>query len=155
MITDKLYSDIQNICESKGLNLYDIEMLKENDSILLRISLYKKSGITLDDCEEISNIISPLLDVELENLENYNLEVSSPGVERVLKKPNHFKYSLGELVEIRMLDKSVLKGVLKDFDNENIMIESRLDSKKKGAIESKKIPLKDCKKIKTIFELEN
>lgn len=143
MINEQLYNNIQNICESNGLNLYDIEILKENNDTLIRISLYKKNGITLDDCENISNIISPLLDVELENLENYHLEVSSPGIERVLKKPNHFKYSVGELIEVKLSDKSVIEGVLEGFDNENIIIES------------KQIPLKECKKIKTIFKWKN
>lgn len=154
MINTELYTKIEKIIESKGLNLYDIETLKENDETLLRISLFKKNGVTLDDCEEISTILSPLLDVELDSKNSYILEVSSPGIERVLKKPNHFKYSINELIEIKMNDKSVFKGILKDYNDENLLIDI-MDSKRKKVIESRTLPLQECKKIKTIFEWEN
>lgn len=145
MIDTQLQEKIQNLIESKGLNLYDIEVLKENNEILLRISLFKQGGVNLNDCEEITNLISPLLDVELQNVENYFLEVSSPGIERVLKKQNHFKYSINELIEIKMNDKTTLRGILLDYKND--IIEIKKDSK-----DVLQIPLGECKKVKTIFE---
>ena len=90
MITQDLHDKIESLITQKGLELYDIELLKENESMILRISIFKKEGISLDDCENISTLIAPLLDVELSDLEAYHLEVSSPGVERNLKKPKHF-----------------------------------------------------------------
>lgn len=160
---EKLYDILEKVIESKGLKLYDIELLKENNEILLRISLFKKDGVSLQDCENITNLISPLLDVECQELENYTLEVSSPGLERVLKKERHFLLSKNELIEIKMNDKSVCKGILKDY-KDNVLsveiIESKKDSNKsikkenKDSIESKiiDIPLSDVKKVKSIFE---
>lgn len=160
---EKLYDILEKVIESKGLKLYDIELLKENNEILLRISLFKKDGVSLQDCENITNLISPLLDVECQELENYTLEVSSPGLERVLKKERHFLLSKNELIEIKMNDKSVCKGILKDY-KDNVLsveiIESKKDSNKsikkenKDTIESKiiDIPLSDVKKVKSIFE---
>lgn len=160
---EKLYDILEKVIESKGLKLYDIELLKENNEILLRISLFKKYGVSLQDCENITNLISPLLDVECQELENYTLEVSSPGLERVLKKERHFLLSKNELIEIKMNDKSVCKGILKDY-KDNVLsveiIESKKDSNKsikkenKDSIESKiiDIPLSDVKKVKSIFE---
>lgn len=166
MITQELSNQLQKIIESKGMKLYDIETLRENDLLLLRISLFKQGGISLQDCEDISTIISPILDVELQNIESYHLEVSSPGIERILKKPTHFLYSIGEQVEIRLYNKTTIKGRLHSYHNENIEI---IPLQQKSPVKSKKpqcnqhinsdiseaplsIALKDCKKVKTIFD---
>ncbi|MWV62629.1 ribosome maturation factor RimP [Helicobacter saguini] len=148
---EKLYEILEKVIESKGLKLYDIELLKENDEMLLRISLYKKGGVNLQDCENITNLISPLLDVECQELENYTLEVSSPGLERVLKKERHFLLSKNDLIQIKMNDKSTIKGILKDFKDNILSVEVK-DSKDSKTLQ---IPLSECKKVKTFFEFNS
>lgn len=157
-MVEKLYDILEKVIESKGLKIYDIELLKENDNLLLRISIFKNGGVTLEDCENITNLISPLLDVELENMENYTLEVSSPGLERTLKKDRHFLYSKNDLIEIKMMDKSVIKGILRDYKDGILSVESSGDFIKSSGdfAESKiiQIPFSECKRVRSIFEFK-
>lgn len=139
MIEDK----IKAICESFDVSLYDIEITKEGDYNYFRVYIQRDSGVDLDICGEISKIISPLLDVEYNSSSPYFLEVSSPGIERTLKKPHHYEKSLGSNIKIKMTDRK-LKGVLKEFDGENITIDS--------ANESHTIPLSDIKSASTYFK---
>ncbi|MFP4331841.1 MAG: ribosome maturation factor RimP [Campylobacterales bacterium] len=139
MIEDK----IRAVVESFGARLYDIEIVKEGDYNYFRVFIQKDDGINLDLCGEISKIISPLLDVEYQSSAPYFLEVSSPGIERALKKPQHFMNSIGSNVKIKMSE-GKLKGVLKEFDGEKITVQSANDSKK--------IPLNEIKSASTYFK---
>ena len=123
MLKEQTESKIEQLAQSKGLYVYDIDFFKEDNRPILRISITRKapmqaldskdtSAVSLQDCQELSELISPLLDVEDINLESYALEVSSPGLERILKKPRHFAHSLGEKVSIKKTDKSVIKEQL-------------------------------------------
>ncbi|MDE7235985.1 MAG: ribosome maturation factor, partial [Helicobacter japonicus] len=87
---------IAKMASTFGLYIYDIAMLKENEQCILRISITRKApmqvldsqnsnAVSLQDCQDLSEVISPLLDVEEANLPPYFLEVSSPGLERILK----------------------------------------------------------------------
>ena len=115
MIDLALESQIANLAESMGFVLYDIVWVKENEQNILRVSLTKphnggtntpRDSITLDECALFSTALSPLLDVALEQSHAYHLEVSSPGLERTLKKPKHFALSLGEEVSVVLKEKS-------------------------------------------------
>lgn len=139
MIEDR----IRAVVESFGATLYDIEIVKEGDYNYFRVFIQKDDGVNLDLCGEISKIISPLLDVEYQSSTPYFLEVSSPGVERALKKPHHFINSIGSDVKIKMSE-GKLKGVLKEFDGENITVQS--------ANECKKIPINEIKSAYTYFK---
>ena len=158
MITQDLQDKLSALITQKDMKLYDVELLKENEIMILRISIFKQGGVTLDDCEAISTLISPLLDVELADLEAYHLEVSSPGIERTLKKPQHFLCSIGQKVAITLLDKSILTGILESYNNQEITIkEIPKPAKNKQKIMEKgtkqhTILLHECKKVKTIFE---
>ncbi|RDU73338.1 ribosome maturation factor RimP [Helicobacter aurati] len=157
MISDTLYNQLDKLIESKGIGLYGIDFLKDDATRILRISIYKKNGITLDDCETISNLISPLLDVELQDEDAYHLEVSSPGVERVLKEPKHFFYSIGENIEIYLFNKQIIRGILKEYcpanqDSDSYIVIDVTDSKNKRYPKGlQSIILRDCKKVKTFF----
>ena len=98
LISQELQAKIQKLVESFGCKIYDITTLKENENQILRISITKKPSVSLDDCQEVSLALSPLLDVEIPNFEKYYLEVSSPGIERPLKTKKHFEDARGELV---------------------------------------------------------
>ncbi|MCE3037223.1 ribosome maturation factor RimP [Helicobacter sp. faydin-H20] len=144
-MTQELENKIERMIESLGYVLYDIAFLKENDSHILRISITNKENkITLDMCQEVSEVLSPLLDVEILDEKSYFLEVSSPGVERVLKTSRHFLLSLNQKVQVRLDNKEEFEAILKDYQDEKVVFEINGDIKS--------FDLKALKKVKTILE---
>lgn len=121
---DDLYEALHTAIKGCGVDVYDIEKLRENESHILRVSITSPLGITLDKCAEVSSIISPILDIYEPMSGKYNLEVSSPGIERKLKNPEHFKASIGELVEIKDFDKNKTKGKILKADDLEVTIDS-------------------------------
>ena len=107
-----------------GVELYDIVNVKENDTSIYRIFITSKDGINLDKCAEISRLISPLLDVHEPLGGKYNLEVSSPGIERKLKRPAHYVASIGDNIRVKDYDKNVTLGKLKAADDNEIVLET-------------------------------
>lgn len=140
MISAELEEKLSKYVQSCGCDLYDIAMSKEFNQDVLRVFITSKEGITLDKCQEVSQLISPLLDVEDPIASKYILEVSSPGIERVLKKPRHFMFSIGENIEVKMMDKSVLEGILESCDEDGFVVGTQ------------KIPYSQTKKVKTVFQ---
>lgn len=125
----KIWELAEPIVREKGCYLYDVEYVKEGGIWFLRVFADKEeTGISLDECEEISRALSDVLDREDPIDRNYYLEVSSPGVERKLKTSEHFRRYLGETVDVglyRPIDGSKqLTGVLKDFDGKTIFLET-------------------------------
>ena len=115
------------IAKENGCYLYDVEYLKEGGFWFLRVYVDKEGGISLDECELVSRSLSEVLDKEAPIDRNYYLEVSSPGVERKLKTPEHFKRYLGETVDVGLY-KAIggakqLTGTLKDYDGETVSLE--------------------------------
>lgn len=115
------------IAKENGCYLYDVEYLKEGGFWFLRVYVDKEGGISLDECELVSRSLSEVLDKEDPIDRNYYLEVSSPGVERKLKTPEHFKRYLGETVDVGLY-KAIggakqLTGTLKDYDGETVSLE--------------------------------
>ena len=108
-------------CEAQ---LYDIVTTKENDKNIFRVYVTSKEGISLDKCAEISRMISPILDIDEPMSGVYNLEVSSPGIERRLKKPQHFIVSLGEKIKLKDFEKNTIKGELVFADDSEIKIKT-------------------------------
>ena len=85
-----------------GLKLWDVEYVKEGADYVLRITIDSDEGITIDDCERFHRAIDPLLD-EADPIESsYRLEVSSPGIERTLTRPEHFRAMQGSEVEVKL-----------------------------------------------------
>ena len=120
------------IVEQEGIEIYDVEYLKEGTIWYLRVYLMKPDGITIQDCEKVSRAMSEILDVEDYIEEAYVFEVSSPGLGRTLKKDKHLAMSVGEEVEIRTY-KAINKqkefiGILEDFDKEKIVINIENDT---------------------------
>ncbi len=121
--------ELQKLVESCGVKLYDEEIVSENGKAIYRISIIKDGGVTLEDCERVSRILSPILDVEEPMSEKYTLEVSSPGLERKLSKPQHFALSVGELVKFSLhgdKDGRVGKLVATDEENVEFLVEGEL-----------------------------
>jgi ribosome maturation factor RimP len=120
-----LESDIKSIVESVGASLYDTVVTSEFGETIFRVSVTEQGSksISLDKCVEISHLLSPLLDVTSPVGGEYRLEVSSPGIERKLIKPEHFKSSIGEKVSITTKAKEKYKGSLKSANNESIIVD--------------------------------
>jgi ribosome maturation factor RimP len=116
------------IMEKYNFELVDVEYVKEAGSWYLRAYVDKEGGITVDDCEVVSRLLSDWLDQEDFIEDSYIMEVSSPGLGRPLKKDKDFARSLGEEVEIRLYkarDKQKdFTGLMKAYDAETVTIET-------------------------------
>ena len=119
-----LEESIKLAVESLGANLYDIVNAKEHDRNIFRVLVTAENGISLDKCAEISRMISPILDVDEPMGGEYILEVSSPGIERKLRKKDHFIASVGEKVKIKNFAMEIFKGELISADNEKIVVKT-------------------------------
>jgi ribosome maturation factor RimP len=85
-----------------GLRVWGVEYLGQGKHSMLRIYIDRDEGVTIDDCEVVSKQVSELLDVEEALTSSYTLEVSSPGMDRVLFKPEQYAESIGETVDVRL-----------------------------------------------------
>ena len=140
---------LKKVIEDCGVKLYDTEIVNENDEKIVRVYIVKKEGITLEDCTKVSQIISPLLDLEPPVSGEYRLEVSSPGIERKLTKLDHLKLSVGELIKatIKEDDKSrKIKGELLSVDGDKIKVFD------KNTKETKEFSYNDLIKAKTYYQ---
>jgi ribosome maturation factor RimP len=84
-----------------GFELVDVEWLREGPAWVLRVYVDRPGGVTVDHCQELSRTIEPILDVEDFIEPAYNLEVSSPGLERPLRKPEHFDRFAGQRAHVK------------------------------------------------------
>lgn len=87
-----------------GMEVVDVEYKREGRAMVLRLFLDRDGGITLDDCAQVSRELSEILDVEDFIHSHYTLEVSSPGLNRPLKKEKDFVRYIGKLVRIKTFD---------------------------------------------------
>lgn len=117
---------LQPIVAACGVEIYDVEYVKEGSDYYLRAYIDKPEGVNIIDCENVSRALSEALDQEDFIPDAYILEVSSPGLGRALKKDRHLAHSIGQDVELRLykpLDGTKeYAGVLKAFDEKNIVI---------------------------------
>jgi ribosome maturation factor RimP len=100
-VVDQVKEVALPILDSMGIELVDLEFRKEGPDMILRLFIDKPGGILLDDCSAVSRELSELLDVEEIVPCNYNLEVSSPGLNRPLTKPADYDRYAGKLVKVR------------------------------------------------------
>lgn len=100
----RLQDEVERIVTAEGMELWDIEFKPEQGGPVLRIFIDKPDKVTIDDCVEISNQVGIMLDVHDLVPGHYNLEVSSPGMDRKLIKPEHFERYIGRKVRIRLHD---------------------------------------------------
>lgn len=117
---------LKPITEQFGVDIYDVEYVKEGSDYYLRAYIDKPEGVNIIDCEQVSRALSDRLD-EVDFIdEAYILEVSSPGLGRTLKKDRHFEKSIGKEIEIKLFKaKDGVKefgGVLTGFDAQNLYV---------------------------------
>jgi ribosome maturation factor RimP len=108
--------------------LIDVEYVKEGHDYFLRVFLDKPGGITINDCETLSRRLDAKLDEHDWIQDHYYLEVSSPGLDRPLKKPADFKRNIGKRVEVKLYQlvdgEKLFEGILIDKNNDTIIIET-------------------------------
>lgn len=126
-IEEKVESLVSDKIKELGYELYDVEYVKEGKEYYLRIYIDKEEGIDLNDCELVSNSITEILDKEDYIKEQYFLEVSSPGIERVLKKDKHLQANIEKNISIKLFKpqegQKQFIGILKKFDDKILTIE--------------------------------
>jgi len=127
MTGDELAKLLEPAIERLGYELADLEVRLGGKGGLVRVFIDKPEGIDLDDCETVSRAVSALLDVEDPVPGNYNLEVSSPGLDRKLTKVEHFQRFEGETVKVQMRfpieGRRRFRGTLVSSDDENIVVD--------------------------------
>ena len=138
----------EQVAEELSLRIWDVEFVKEGASYFLRIYIDKDELISIEDCENFSHKIDKLLD-EVDPIEQgYYLEISSPGTERELKKPNHFMSTIEKEIQIRLIrpleGQREFTGYLTDF-NEKKQITIRLSNQELQTFE-----LAECAWVKLV-----
>lgn len=111
------------IAQSLGLEIWDVRFEKEGADWFLRVFIDKEGGVSIDDCVDMSHAIDKPLDEADPIEQSYCLEVSSPGLERDLKRDAHFEKSLGEKIMVKLIrpvdGQREFKGILESYDNGN------------------------------------
>jgi len=123
---DELAQLLEPTVEGLGYELADLEVRLGGKSGVVRLFIDRPDGITLDDCEKVSLAVSALMDVEDPLPGHYDLEVSSPGLNRKLTKPAHYERFAGETVKVEMRfpieGRKRFRGQLKASDADNILV---------------------------------
>jgi len=148
-IEEKAFALAKEAADSLGYILVDTEYVKEGGQYYLRTYIDKEGGITVDDCEAMSDMLNPMLDAADFISAAYVMEVSSPGLGREIRRPHDFEYALGREVDVKTYraveGKKAHTGVLDAFDEEKIVLDE--DGTQVA------IPRKDTAKISLAFTL--
>ncbi len=136
--------NLKDFLAPNGLYLWDAAFVKEGPDYYLRVFIDRsEGGVTTDDCELVSNYLSDRLDAEDPIPQNYVLEVSSPGMDRKLTRPEHFEKCMGQLVDVKLYEafggSRKLTARLAGFDGKNVTL-AREDAEDGDTFE---IPLKN------------
>ena len=136
------------ICQKWGVLLYDIDVINVKNGKVLCVYITKQGGITITDCSNVSKDINLLVEADSSLIDNlFNIEVSSPGIERTLKFKKHYNSSINEALKIVYLaeaKKVSITGVLREVNSDFIVVES----------EDKliNIPFQNIKKARTFYQ---
>ena len=118
---------IDPVLAENGFELVDVEYVKEGSTWYLRAYIDKPGGITIGDCETVSRYLSDRLDEEDFIPDAYVLEVSSPGLDRPLKKDKDYQKALGSEIDVKLYramdGKKEYSGVLRSYDDRTLLLE--------------------------------
>ncbi len=161
---DKIIHLAESVASNNGVRLYDLELVGAGKGKTLRVYIDKDdpAGVSLDDCSNVSRGLSLLLDVEDPIDGTYNLEVSSPGLERTLKKKWHYDISVGKEISLSlnkhlgkiittvpapMASRKKLIGILKSANDQEIEVDI-------GDTAPIRLPMETVAKANWVFNLE-
>ena len=126
------------IAAAHGVEIYDVEYVKEGSDWYLRAYIDRPEGVTIGDCENVSRALSDALDREDFIPDAYILEVSSPGLGRALKKDRHLQKSIGCEVEVKTYKpidgQKEFSGILQGFDAETVTVEEPAEAESQDKI---------------------
>ncbi len=136
----------KRLADQMGFELVDVCLDKEGAGKYLRIYIDKPEGITMDDCETYHRAIQP----QLESYDYDFLEVSSPGIDRPLKKDRDFERALGSEIEVKLFKamdgQKVMTGILAGLENGDIVLDTPAGEKR--------IPRKAAALVKPVVDME-
>lgn len=128
IVEKTVWETVETLIEGSDVELVDVEYVKEKDWYL-RVFIDKPEGVGVEDCQSLSERLESLLDERDVVPEAYILEVSSPGLDRVLKKPRDFERERGKAVEVSLYEpvdgEKLLVGTLEGFDGMALTLEGR------------------------------
>ncbi|MEK7433342.1 MAG: hypothetical protein AABZ74_09445 [Cyanobacteriota bacterium] len=153
-ILEKIREKTENFIKEKNYEIYDIEYKKDNSSWVLRFFLDNSSkSITLDECANLSHQIGDILDETFPELPAYNLEVSSPGLDRLLKNDSDFMWAMGKTLKIKFTNddnkKEVIEARLLNLNHESL----ELQLSKKSNILIKKATILEARRVMIFDEI--
>ena len=141
-LTDKIFYIVEPTVTALGYELYEVEYQKEFDNWVLTLYIDHPDGVSLDDCELVSNAVDPVLDAADPIEQAYYLSVSSLGIDRPLKTDKDYKRNIGKVMDVKLYaplnGKKEFSGTLTAFDEETYTIELKSGSE---TIERKKTAL--------------
>ena len=123
----KIEDLVKPIIENLGYKVYDVMYQKEGKDNYLRIFIDKEGGIDLNDCEKVNDSVNDILDEKDYIKAQYYLEISSPGLERNLRRDEQFLESIGKKIEVHLYNSvnglKVLTGILNEVNEKDILID--------------------------------
>lgn len=153
VLPDQVENQIQRIVESEGMELVHIDYRRAGRAFLLRVDIDKEGGVNIDDCQLISQQVSTWLDVEDPIPAEYELQVSSPGLDRKFYRDSDYMKFIGRLVRVKtgraIRGLHVIVGRLKEFDGTTVVVTDPV--MKKDADYA--IPLADIKETRLEVEI--
>lgn len=128
-VTDAVAALAAPIVEGAGCTLWDVEYVKEAGEWFLRVYIDREGGVDIDCCEAVSRPLSDLLDEADPIQGSYTFEVSSAGLDRALRKPEHFEKCLGKRVDVKLYrpvdGRREHTGVLAGFEDGDVLVDGR------------------------------
>ena len=151
LIRNQVYDIACPVVEDIGFELIDVEYLSVSGRWILRLYIDKEDGVTIDDCVSVSRELGDLLDVKDVINNEYVLEVSSPGLDRPLKREKDFIKFIGNKIKCRIAapvnGQKNFSGLLKEFKESNILLKTE-----SGVVE---LPLEGIEKANLVYEFDN
>ena len=125
---DLILKMAEPIAARENVEIYDVEFKKEGKDWFLRVYLFSENGITIENCEAVSRALSDELDKTDPIDKAYYLEVSSPGLDRVLSRDRHFESAIGETIDIKLFEAidgtKTISGILEKYENKTIYLKN-------------------------------
>ena len=130
-----------------GLDVYDLEMVGAGATRTLRLTVTRPGGVDLEAITAVTQAVSPIVDQAATISGSYLLEVSSPGIERSLRRPDHYMSALGEEISIKFhtgTGPRRVRGILREYDGDRCVVDTDEGEET--------IPLTDVTQARTVFE---
>ena len=151
LIKERITGLVEPLLTQIGLELLDVEYLSKHGRWVLRLYVDKYGGVTIDDCAHVSREISDLIDVKEIIEHEFVLEVSSPGLNRPLKKEKDFIRAIGNKIKVRMIapikGRRNFTGYLRNFQKKTIYLEVE------NGLET--LPWHEVDKANLVYEFNN